>query len=391
MCAGRSRTHRATGARTAAPRERRNCRPPLVHARDHLLPDVACVPAGLPNLGLPRGGDRAAVLGFRPETGDRIAGEGAGGAETRLRARDRDLNVLAKSQGHLAAMRRLRLREIDQRVDRGPSESQRNAGGGNRGRRCHRQHVERLPIVRHHDARAVDCPRVRHPDVGADDVVTPAGPQPTGVPVADDLDVLEAMKTPRTDGRPCASSFGCPPSISRHISAETELKRQKLAQDQRPLIRQPAPSRTAVPVGWPLPLPANFLPAGMSARIASRSMRSAKRDAPPDEIAAHQATEPSSSAKASMAARNAQRMGLRTAQARGSQSCVRPASMSASATGSGRSGPTAKADRCSRSEAEVSRQSRAARAASDLRPSRQGQARMLRRSFSDLSSVRDAY
>ena len=73
----------------------------------------------------------------------------------------------------------------------------------------------------------------------------------------------------------------------------------KLAQVQRPLMRQPSPSRVMVPVGCPLPLKACILPKGIKRRIGSTAACPADREAT-DEIRALQATAPSSLAKASI-------------------------------------------------------------------------------------------
>src|SRR3984885_1681496 len=106
-------------------------------------------------------------------------------------------------------------------------------------------------------------------------------------------------KASRSTGPPLASTRGAPFSCSMHTRTVMMLYLLKLAKVQRPLMRQPSPSRVMVPVGCPLPLKASILPKGSKRRIGSTAAWPADREAM-DEIRALQATAPSSLAKASL-------------------------------------------------------------------------------------------
>src|SRR5271168_2068764 len=106
-------------------------------------------------------------------------------------------------------------------------------------------------------------------------------------------------KASRSTGAPLASTRGAPFSCSMHTRTVMVLYLLKLARFQRPLMRQPSPSRVMVPVGWPLPLKAYILTNGIKRRIGSTAACPADREAT-DEIRALQATAPSSLAKASI-------------------------------------------------------------------------------------------
>lgn len=78
------------------------------------------------------------------------------------------------------------------------------------------------------------------------------------------------------------------------------------------------------PVGCPLPQKANLLPAGRIRRIASEEIIPANRE-PPDEIAAHHATAPSSLARASITWKHSSGSTSGPPRERGNHNWVSPA------------------------------------------------------------------
>src|SRR5215470_9976406 len=101
--------------------------------------------------------------------------------------------------------------------------------------------------------------------------------------------MAEGSNAARITGPPLAARRGEPFSCSTHTNAVTVLCRLKLAQVQRPSMRQPSSSRVIVPVGFPLPLKACILPDGNRRRIGSIAVSPANLEAA-DEISADQAT-----------------------------------------------------------------------------------------------------